>query len=272
MPELPEVETIARGLRASIVGKKIEDVRCRCPCIVKTSFPSFRRHLKAKAIDKVLRYGKYLFLVLSGGSGIALHLRMTGQIFLVPREREMDRHTHLEFLLQGSANKLVYRDVRKFGRFELLGCDPAEFIRYKKLGPDALAVDAEQTHTRLSLTRRALKAALLDQSMLAGLGNIYADEILYRERISPLRSASELTRKQAASLAASIHALLSEAIEKNGTTISDFVNSLGEQGGFQGALRVYGKEGEPCPSCGTRIAKRRVAGRGTYFCPRCQRR
>jgi formamidopyrimidine-DNA glycosylase len=270
MPELPEVETVARGLRSALPGRRIAEVRCRFAGIVAAGARRFKRELEGKTVRDVLRHGKYLFLQLAEGGGVALHLRMTGQALLVPEAQPADRHTHLEILFRGGRQKLAYRDVRKFGRFELLSSGPEQFVRARGLGPDALRISAAELHERLKDTRRSLKAALLDQRVLAGLGNIYTDEILFRRRLSPLRPCSTLSRREAASLAAAIRRVLAEAIESQGSSISDYVDARGERGRFQSSLRVYGRAGAPCPRCGTTLAGGRVAGRSTTWCPRCQ--
>jgi formamidopyrimidine-DNA glycosylase len=271
MPELPEVETVARGLRSALPGRRIAEVRCHFTGIVTTDARRFQQELLGKTVDHVLRHGKYLFLLFADGGGVAFHLRMTGQALLVPEREPADRHTHLEVLFRGWRQKLVYRDVRKFGRFELLSAGVEEFVRAKGLGPDALRISAGELYARLRGTRRSLKAALLDQRILAGLGNIYTDEILFRQRLSPLRPCSSLSRRKAASLAAAIGDVLAEAIEAQGSSISDYVDARGQQGRFQESLQVYGRAGEPCPRCGTTLTGGRVAGRSTSWCRRCQR-
>ena len=271
MPELPEVETVARELRRFLPGMRVRSVVCRFPGVVSTGARAFGEALRGRAFTAIGRHGKYLFLSLSGGREVALHLRMTGQLLLLPRRQPPDKHSHLEILLAGTDRKLVYRDVRKFGRLELLPGSQADFIRAHRLGPDALNISAERLYERLRRTRRGLKAALLDQSLLAGLGNIYTDEVLFRERLSPLSRSDSLNRRRAQSLAGTIRAVLRAALRRRGTSISDYVDPGGRRGGFQFALLVYGREGAACPRCGAAIVRTRVAGRGTWTCPHCQR-
>jgi formamidopyrimidine-DNA glycosylase len=197
---------------------------------------------------------------------------MTGQLLLLPRGQTPDRHCHLEILLAGTDRKLVYRDVRKFGRLELLSGSRVEFLRDRRLGPDALSIRYETLYESLRRTGRGLKAALLDQRLLAGLGNIYTDEVLFRERLSPLRRSDSLSRRRVRSLAGSIRAVLRAALRRRGTSLSDYVDPSGRRGGFQFVLQAYGREGEACPRCGAAIVRTRVASRGTWTCPRCQRR
>jgi len=271
MPELPEVQTVARELRRSLPGLRIRRVLCHFPGVVSSGADCFRDALRGRAFISIARHGKYLFLRLSDGREVAVHLRMTGQVLLLPRREPRDGHTHLEIFFTKSAHKLVFRDVRKFGRLELLPGSLPEFIRAKRLGPDALQIRPERLYESLRRTQRCLKAALLDQRVLAGLGNIYTDEVLFRERLSPRRRSCSLTRQRVESLAVSIHRVLRAAIRRRGTSISDYVDPGGRRGGFQFVLQVYGRKGAPCPRCGTAIARGKVAGRGTWTCPRCQR-
>ena len=270
MPELPEVENLAQGLAAQVLGLTIEDVLCHFPAVIAPDPDCFAEAVRGRRFENLRRHGKYLFFLLSGDVALALHLRMTGQLLLVPRMQSVDKHTHLEVFLANRKMKIVFRDVRKFGRLHLLEGSVEAFVKAKKLGPDALGISALQLHKVLEKTGRCIKAALLDQTVVAGLGNIYTDEILFREQISPLRRASALDSAQTVSLLHTAKKVLRSAIRRKGTTISDYVDSRGERGSFQNALRVYGNEGRPCGRCGTPIVKTRVAGRGTYFCPACQ--
>ncbi|UCF99787.1 MAG: bifunctional DNA-formamidopyrimidine glycosylase/DNA-(apurinic or apyrimidinic site) lyase [Spirochaetaceae bacterium] len=271
MPELPEVENLARGLTARILGATIMDIRCHFPAVVRPDADCFADAIRGRTIDKLRRHGKYLFFLLDGDVAFALHLRMTGQLLLVPGDQRVDRHTHLEILLADRKSKIVYRDVRKFGRLELLNSGVEQFVQVKKLGIDALSISAGHLFELFQKTSRTIKAALLDQRVIAGLGNIYTDEILFREGISPLRKAASLKLEQVASLRLTIRAVLRSAVRRKGTTISDYVDDQGQEGSFQKALLVYSRAGEPCRRCGTPIIKQQVAGRGTYSCPLCQR-
>ncbi len=288
MPELPEVETIARGLRGGLLGATVESLRCPYPPIVLGGPRALARRVVGRRFEEVLRHGKYLFLAIgeprestgarpAGLTGnqpaglIAVHLRMTGQLYLADPAAALDAHVHLELTLGGRAGKLVYRDVRKFGRLQWVpGRDPRAFIRRKGLGEDALRLPLGELEKLCRGTGRALKALLLDQSRIAGVGNIYADEILFRCRLSARRSARGLSPEELRALHRAIGEVLNESIERQGTTISDFVGARGEPGGFQSALRVYGREGEACPDCGSLICRSKVAGRSTFQCPRCQ--
>ncbi len=288
MPELPEVENVVRGLQAGILGSRIVNVRCHFKTTVGGDADCFEAALRYKTIERITRHGKYIFLRLIGGdqtdgtvSGrgldrrccsveLAVHLRMTGQLLLVERGSEADKHTHLEIFFEGGDSKIVYRDVRKFGRLLLLEGGIEEFLEEKKLGEDALKITEAGLFQALSRTKRNIKATLLDQRTIAGMGNIYTDEVLFREGISPLRGASTLSPKEIASLLATIRKVLRAAIAGRGTTISDYLSVLGRSGSYQHELLVYNREGLPCSRCGTPVSKSKVAGRGTYFCPNCQ--
>lgn len=270
MPELPEVETLSQGLATRVLGLTIEDVRCYFPAVVDPDPGRFAEAVRGRSFENLRRHGKYLFFRLSGDVTLALHLRMTGQLLLVHKGHSVDKHTHLEVFLESQEMKIIFRDVRKFGRLKLLAGGVEEFIKEKKLGPDALTISASQLSRALGKTGRCIKATLLDQRVVAGLGNIYTDEILFREQISPLSPASALDSAQTASLLRTARRILHGAIRRKGTTISDYVDSRGEKGSFQNALMAYGRAGQPCSRCGTLIVKSRIAGRGTYFCPACQ--
>jgi len=272
MPELPEVETIARGLRALLGGKTIRSCLCRCPRIVEGDSLAFSRAVVGRKIEGIQRHGKYLFFLLSGPLTVSLHLRMTGQILMAGPDLRPDKHTHLEFFFAGTEEKrLIYRDVRKFGRFQLLESGGwAEFVARKGLGPDALGVRLKQVEARFRQSRRALKALLLDQTVLAGLGNIYTDESLFRAGLLPQQRAERLRSGQIRFLLATVRQVLRAALAKRGTTISDFVDANGDRGRFQPELLVYGRQGKPCRKCGRPILRALVAGRGTFYCPACQ--
>jgi formamidopyrimidine-DNA glycosylase len=271
MPELPEVETIARGLRRSLPGKRIIELTCYCGAVLAQEVETVRRRVTGTCFTGVRRHGKYLFLLLENALTLVVHLRMTGQLYMAPPEQRGDKHVHLEFFLSSSAFKLVYRDVRKFGGFSLLdGSRMQDFLSDKRLGPDALSIRGEELLTRCRPTRRLLKAVLLDQTVLAGLGNIYTDEVLHRAGLSPLLPARDLTAVEAERLAETVHQVLGSAIRLRGTTLSDYRDANRQSGNFQNFLRVYGRRGEACSTCGGPVHKIRAAGRGTYLCPRCQ--
>jgi formamidopyrimidine-DNA glycosylase len=220
------------------------------------------------------RQGKFLVVGLSNDLFLTIHLGMTGQLLLLPEQRDLPSHTRFVFRLDPGAagpERLVFRDIRKFGRLHVT--DGRHPQRLLPLGPDALEGewDARFLAELLSGRRAPLKAFLLDQRRLSGIGNIYADEILWASRLSPVRPAGLLSGKEIDTLAGEIRAQLAEGVRRRGCSISDFVDSDGKPGGMQDVLQAYGRHGEPCSRCGTVLSRTIVAGRGTAFCPTCQR-
>jgi formamidopyrimidine-DNA glycosylase len=281
MPELPEVETVARGLRRSIVGRRILSVR-----LDKTDFiddpPALEQHLPGRQIEAVERYGKFMLLRLSpvDGAGISapngdaapaallVHLGMTGQIAPHPAAQPLEKHTHACFVLDDD-RELRYTDARRFGRLAYLSRE-ALAQELRTFGADPLEVSAEQFVMQARTRRARIKALLLDQSFLRGVGNIYADESLWRAKIHPARLGASLKKKQAATLHRVLREILEKAILLRGSSISDFLDAEGQPGEYQRHHRAYGREGEGCYRCGTMIRRAIVAGRSSYFCPKCQ--
>lgn len=272
MPELPEVETIARGLNNYLVNKRIAAVDIRYSKIVNGDEESFRRLICGRRIKKINRYGKYLFLQLSTEVTVSIHLRMSGQLFLSDYEAIPDKHTHLDFYFQNYNKNLSYRDIRKFGRLEIIPKgDISGYIRTKKLGPDALEINSDSLSTALRSSKRPLKALLMDQSLIAGLGNIYVDEAMFLAGVLPFSTGNKLTGRQIEKLFNAISEVLRQAIKNRGTTLSDFIDVHGERGTNQFSLMVYGQAGKPCAKCRQPIIKTKVNGRGTHYCAFCQR-
>lgn len=272
MPELPEVETIRRGLLKLIKGKTIARVTVYYPPLIQCPADiDLGSVLPGAAVTDILRRGKYLIFLLDNDWALVLHLRMTGQIFPADPDKPRDKHIHAVFDFVGGPN-LYYRDQRKFGRIILMPQkDLPTFTPLAKLGPEPLSgLTAEEFKSRLAKRKGKIKAVLLDQRVLAGLGNIYADEALHRAGIHPERVAQYLTPGEIEALYRAVQEVLRLGIDHQGTTINTYVNADGESGEFQKLLRVYGKKGQPCAVCGTPITKIEVGGRGTHFCPRCQ--
>ena len=278
MPELPEVETIRRGLERHLPGRTIRRAEVRTPRLVVRPDPeSFALELAGQTFRCPRRVGKRLILDLETVT-VLVHLGMTGQLTFRPPARPdeepvADPHVHLVLhLVDGSS--VCYRDVRKFGRWllhprdEVAGCP-----ELAGLGPDPLtpAFTLEGLAERLARTSRALKAVLLDQSVVAGLGNIYVDEVLHRAGLRPTRRASGLAAREVRRLYEALPRLLQEAVENRGTTFSDYRDADGERGHHAATLRVYGRHGQPCPACGGVLRKTTVAGRTSSWCPKCQR-
>ena len=272
MPELPEVETIRRSLTA-IRGATITSVAFGAftGCIAHPEPPEFQQAITGCRVESVGRRGKYLLLVLNSGDTIAVHLRMTGELTVANAGAPLPPHHHLALILD-NGRELRFKDTRKFGRLWLLDAAGLSMLD-RSLGPEPLSRDltAERFVTMLRSRRRAIKPLLLDQTFIAGIGNIYADEALFAAGIHPLRPADSLTEEEAGGLLAAIQDLLSSAIRRNGTTIRDYRNAFGEPGTNQDYLRIYRQEaGAPCPRCGTPVLRLVVAQRGTKLCPACQ--
>ncbi len=295
MPELPEVETLAADLRPHLVGRTFTACEVRFPTIVRHPQPErFEAEVVGQRIEALTRRGKYILHHLDplheirtlpprfggdpgdGGAGptlLVVHLGMTGQWRCVPAGTPEPDHLHAVLALD-DGRQLRYRDPRRFGRL-LLGTE-SELVAARKLprlGPEP--VDPQFTssdlYRRLHARRAPLKALLLDQVVVAGVGNIYADEACFRARVRPDRPASSLSRRAAARLRGALADLLTEAIANRGSSVDSYRDAWGEMGGEQAFLQVYGRGGEPCLRCGRPLSVVRLAGRTTVFCRRCQR-
>jgi formamidopyrimidine-DNA glycosylase len=267
LPELPEVETIRTQLEPRLVGRKLELVSILDPRLTRPLDPrEVAAELEGTRVVAVERRGKYLVLRLNTGAALLVHLRMTGSFGFEPAS-----HERAVLELEGG-DRLVYRDVRRFGTWLVVDAVELEPYLAAKNGPEPLSpyFTAAWLAEKLSRRRAALKAVLLDQRVVAGLGNIYADEALWRARLSPLRPADEIEPEEVPRLQRAIRIALRRGIERQGASLRDYAKPDGVAGEMQEEFRVYGREGDPCPRCGTPIAKARVGGRGTWFCPRCQ--
>lgn len=273
MPELPEVETVARGLQAVLPGRRILSVR-----LSKTDFienpAELEQQLPGRRITKVRRYGKFLILDIDpaeqGGLPILflIHLGMTGQMISCAAEARVEPHTHAFFSLD-DGRELRYTDIRRFGRMRLLSNGDSEKI-LGGLGLDPLEASETEFQSRIAGRHARIKALLLDQHVLRGMGNIYTDESLFRARIHPKRLGASLKDEQIRQLYRAVRAVLTEAIRLRGSSVSDYVDSNGQPGEFQLRHRVYQREGKKCIRCGAKIRRTIVAGRSSYFCPNCQ--
>ena len=274
MPELPEVETIVADLRPHLTGRTIVSCDLLFPTIVRHPEPEvFIDSVAGTRIAEVRRRGKYILIDLEHELLLIVHLGMTGQLRLVDADTPLATHTHAVFVLD-DGRQLRYRDPRRFGRL-LLGTEESLLSSKKlpRLGPEPIdpAFAAEDLYRRLRKRRTALKAFLLDQGAIAGVGNIYADESLHRARLRPDRLAGSLSRKSAQRLHESLRVSLLMAIKNRGSSVDTYRDAWGEIGGQQEKLLVYGRAGEPCFTCGRSLAMIRIAGRSTVFCRRCQR-
>lgn len=256
MPELPEVETIARELSAALPGRRIRRVETTTSRVIRSPLQA----AEGQSITAIRRHGKFLIIDCDSGA-LAVHLGMTGKLLVdAPRTP----YTRAVFTFDDGGT-LLYDDIRQFGRLEW------ESRRLDALGPDPLAIALAEFIERLRARRGRIKPLLLDQRFLRGLGNIYTDEALFRARIHPRAVAARLSRPRAAALHGAIREVLEEAIAHRGSSISDYVDASGQRGGFQLLHRVYGKEGQPCVVCGAPIRRIVIAQRGTHFCARCQK-
>lgn len=273
MPELPEVETVRRGLEKLILGKKISTIDIRYPKMIKTDLDEFRKGLPGQVIQAMGRRGKYLLFYLTGKVLIS-HLRMEGKYFYYPDEVPERKHAHVLIHFEDGGT-LVYEDVRKFGTMELLAPELLEaYFLSKKLGPEPTEKDFDLGKFKLALkkSKKPIKSHLLDQTLVAGLGNIYVDEVLWRAKVHPSRISNSLTAQEARKVHDETINVLGQAVEKGGSTIRTYTNAFGEDGTMQELHQVYDKAGQSCSRCGTIIEKIQLGGRGTHFCPNCQRR
>ncbi|WP_087971884.1 DNA-formamidopyrimidine glycosylase [Oceanobacillus rekensis] len=274
MPELPEVETIKNTLKQFVLNKKIEKVEVYWPNIIKEPDDTehFKVLLKGQSIQELSRKGKFLLFYLDDYVLIS-HLRMEGKYSVHPSLEPVKKHTHVIFTFT-NGEELRYNDVRKFGTMHVYE-KGQEFINkpLNQLGPDPFddTFTFDYFYQKLKKTDRFIKAALLDQTIVTGLGNIYVDETLFKAGVHPLKRASKLTKKEVKVIQEQAIATLEEAVRAGGTTIRSYVNSQGDMGMFQQELYVYGQENKACKKCGTEITKMKVAGRGTHVCPTCQK-
>ncbi|HXH84977.1 MAG TPA: bifunctional DNA-formamidopyrimidine glycosylase/DNA-(apurinic or apyrimidinic site) lyase [Candidatus Tectomicrobia bacterium] len=270
MPELPEVETIRRDLAPALRGARIESVRVAPDAgqVVQAPSPeALDAALRGRRIAEIRRRGKYLIFELDGGGALVVHLGMTGALLLRRVGDPPDPYTRVVFALD-RGRELRFSDLRKFGRVRLVD-DPEEVVG--KLGPEPLdGLTAERLRAIFARRAAPVKAVLLDQEAIAGIGNIYADESLFRAGIHPLRPANSLRRAELERLAAAIPETLEEAMGHRGSSYRDYRDAEGREGTHQFYVRVFRRTGQPCFVCGAPIQRITLAGRGTHFCPRCQ--
>jgi formamidopyrimidine-DNA glycosylase len=256
VPELPEAETIVRGLRPHLEGRRLVRVEFLAPRVSRDAAELF----EGLRVEQVRRYGKQVELLFEAGARMRIKLGMTGALLWMGQP---GCHTRARLEIEGGG-VLLFDDIRQFGSIEWGGDS--------RLGPDPFEISEIEFARRLRRRSTQVKRALLDQSLIRGLGNIYTDEALFRARIDPRARTRRLTLERACRLHREIVALLNEAIECRGSSVSDYVDAAGERGGFQWRHQVYRKTGQPCPRCGSPIQRIVLAQRGTHFCPRCQAR
>jgi formamidopyrimidine-DNA glycosylase len=291
MPELPEVEVTRRKLSPLLVGRRIAKVHTTRPSYFFLTPPArLARELEGAQVAELTRIGKYLLAGLDDGRRLLLHLGMSGQLFmehassvrllsaatrasLAPDAQARfrpDAHTHLRLEFSDGGPELFFRDVRKFGKVRLLAPGDSD-PRLDKLGVDALEATGAELFAATRKRRVAVKSVLLAQEVIAGIGNIYADEALYLARIRPKRAAGRVSRAECDSLVAAAQQVLLRSIETGGSSISDYLSPDGSDGAYQDERRVYARKGEPCFGCGGAIKRIVIGARGTHYCPACQR-
>ena len=271
MPELPEVETVKRSLNDYLKGKEIKDVEIRySPILANIEPTSFQNKIQNQKIEEIKRKGKFLIFCLSD-SYLLFHLRMEGKFKY--DKALIDKHSHLIFNFKDEA-VLIYHDVRKFGRLYYFNKDE-DIYRLKplnKVGYEPFELeDGTYLYDKTRNLKKGIKETLLDQSIIAGIGNIYADEILFASKINPLKKANDLNIKDYNEIISNAKRILNEAIINKGTTIKSFQSSHGVNGNYQDKLLVYGKKDEACPRCKQKLIKIKINGRGTTYCPNCQK-
>lgn len=266
MPELPEVETIKRELEQTVLGKKITGVVINNAKVIKLPEPEkFKKEILGRKIKNIIRQGKALVLELSGNKSLMVHLRMTGQL-IYPADTKKAR---VSFSLS-SGKLLGYNDRRLLGELKLV--DDWRSLKFiQTLGPEPFDLTEAEFKQKLSTKTTKIKPLLMDQTFIAGIGNLYVAEVLFRAKIGPQRQAKSLSAKEKATLFCQIKKVLTEAIHFKGSSIDDYVQVSGRKGNFVPHLMVYGREGENCFTCKTLIKRISLGGRGTYFCPKCQK-
>ena len=270
MPELPEVETIRCGLAALVTGRRITTVEIRERRLRQPLAANFAARLAGRRIEGVRRRAKYLLIDLDDGATWLVHLGMTGTLLVLPAAEPHRTHTHVVALLD-DGRTIRYHDPRRFGLMRVAPAD--RLTELAALGPEPLdpAFSPAFLHAIARRQRRAVKSLLMDQQVVAGLGNIYVNEILFGAGVRPSRRTSRLTRADAERIVAETGKVLSEAITLRGSSISDYRDERGEPGAFQHSLRVYERDGQPCCRCDDVIRRRLIVGRSSFFCPGCQR-
>ena len=275
MPELPEVETVRTGLAPVLTGRRFDRVEIRDTRLVRPFEPAaVAAELEGERVEAIERRGKYLVVRFESGRALLIHLRMTGSLRHVPAGTAADDPYCRAVVRLDDGSDVIYRDVRRFGTWLLVDAEELDPYLADRLGGEPLerTFTARRLGARLEQRRVPVKAALLDQRTIAGMGNIYADEALWRARIHPLREARSLDAEEIKRLTRGVKDALRAGIARQGATLRDYAQPDGRRGRMQHEFKVYGRGGEPCDHCGTPIEKTRVAGRGTWYCPRCQAR
>jgi len=271
MPELPEVETIKRDLSKLVVGRKILDISSDSPKQVKPAINVVKKAVVGTTVNKIERRAKLLQFFLSNGKIFVVHLKLTGRLLVRKKNAPQDRWQHITLPLEGGW-ELRFADLRKFGWLKLIK-DKAELVKtLSEFGPEPLdGLDLGLFQKILSSSGRAVKIVLMDQKKISGIGNIYASDALNLARVNPERPASKLTGKETENLFRAIERVLKAGIKYRGASDQYYLDALGHKGAYQEHFLVYGRDGEKCFNCGGKVKKTRLGGRGTYFCPTCQK-
>ena len=276
MPELPEVETVLRGLRARALGRRVREVEVRHPGAIAGNAEDFARHIEGRLIQSLERKGKALAVKLAAEDHgpphyLLIRLGMTGQLTVNPADAPFETHTHVRLSLDDGKEEVRFRDPRRFGR---LRCCTQEELKaiFGRLGPDAQLITEAQFRAAMCSRQGAIKSWLMNQQMLAGLGNIYADEALFLARIHPLAQPGRVPPEKARALYKAVKRVLERAVAMQGTSFSDYIDLEGRPGNYTPRLRVYQRTGEACRRCKHPIRRVVIAGRSSHFCPRCQPR
>lgn len=271
MPELPEIETIVRNLSLKLKGHEVSSSEVLSIHLLRNTAPSFLRRLKGRKVVDIRRRGKMILLDFEDNLSLVFHLKMTGQFFFSSREEPRDKHTHFILSFRNQERELRFRDVRKFGF--LMGVKTSDAFVTRELGslgPEPLRMDFPRFKKLFQGRKARLKSLLVDQTFIAGIGNIYADEIIFQAKLHPLIPASQLTDVHLRRLSLAVKDVLNDALRYKGSSIRNYMDEEGERGDFQDHHRVYGRESLPCFICGAAIKRIRVGGRSSFFCPLCQ--
>jgi formamidopyrimidine-DNA glycosylase len=269
MPELPEVETIVRDLREDITGQKILDVKFMTRSVWRNRVPQIRM-LMGALVERLDRKGKNILIFLSNGYVLIVHLKMTGRLTIDNPQSPLKKHTHFVVLLE--KGELRFNDIRRFGYLDLVESTKLEKVKYlARLGPDALTISRDEFMGLLRTHKRIVKALLLDQDVISGMGNIYTDEALFRAGIYPKKVSSSLSAVRAKKLYEAMIETLNLAISSRGSTIDNYVGGRGTPGSFQDQHLVYGRQGKPCAKCGRPIKRIIIGSRSTHYCSHCQK-
>lgn len=270
MPELPEVETICRDLSSALVGQTVIGARFLNMAIREGSSYKSANILKGRQLERIERRGKNIIFHFSYGLAMVCHLKMTGRLIIGRNGLPQARHLH--FFIDFDRDRLNFFDVRKFGRICILKeNDLAGHPRLGKLGPEPFEIPSIEFIKQVKRRNKAIKLILLDQEVIAGIGNIYADESLFLAGIRPTNKPSRISARRLERLLEAIIEVLQKAISNRGTSVDDYLDGYGRAGNFQRLLRVYGKTGEPCPNCGSIVKRTILGGRSTHYCPKCQK-